>query len=88
MKLIKDEGLKVQVEITQEDWVALLDCLMVYADTCKAQAEAYRKYGDEETAKDWEGWKEWKASPAALLDVMPKDFLEREGNSDLSITNK
>lgn len=83
MKLIKDEGLKVQVEITQEDWVALLDCLEVYVDNCETQVEECRKNGDEEEAKNWEGWRE---SPAALLDVMPKDFLVREGNSALSIT--
>lgn len=84
MKLIKDEGLKVQVEITQEDWVALLDCLEVYVDNCRAQAEKCRKNGDEEEEKNWKGWEE---SPAALLNVMPKDFLVRENNSVLSITN-
>lgn len=83
MKLIKDEGLKVQVEITQEDWVALLDCLELYVDNCEAQAEECRKNGDEEEAKSWEGWRE---SPAALLNIIPKDFLVRKGNSVLSIT--
>lgn len=84
MKLIKDEGLKVQVEITQEDWVALLDCLEVYADNCRTQAEKCRENGDEEGAKNWEGWEE---SPAALINVMPKDFLVREGKTVLSITD-
>lgn len=83
MKLIKDEGLKVQVEITQEDWVALSDCLELYVDNCEAQAEECLKEGNEEDAKAWESWKE---SPLALLNVIPKDFLVREGNSALSIT--
>ena len=84
MKLIKDEGLKVQVEITQEDWVALVDCLVLYVDRCEAHAEECRKNGDKEGAKAWEGWKE---SPAALLNVVPNDFLVREGKTVLSITN-
>ena len=83
MKLIKDEGLKVQVEITQEDWVALVDCLELYVGNCETQAEECLKKGDEENAKAWEGWKE---SPAALLNVVPKDFLVREGKAILSIT--
>ena len=74
MKLIKDEGLKVQVEITQEDWVALADCLILYVDRCEAQAKECLKKGDEENAKSWESWKE---APAALLDVVPNDFLVR-----------
>ena len=53
MKLIKDEGLKVQVEITQEDWVALADCLVLYIDRCEAHAEECLKKGDEENAKAW-----------------------------------
>ncbi len=84
MKLIKDEGLKVQVEITQEDWVALVDCLELYVDRCEDHAEEYRKNGDEENAKAWESWKE---SPAALLNIVPNDFLVREGKTVLSITN-
>ena len=84
MKLIKDEGLKVQVEITQEDWVALVDCLELYVDRCETHAEECLKKGDEENAKAWESWKE---SPAALLNVVPNDFLVREGKTALSITN-
>ena len=84
MKLIKDEGLKVQVEITQEDWIALVDCLELYVDRCEDNAEECRKNGDEENAKAWESWKE---SPAALLNVVPNDFLVREGKTVLSITN-
>ncbi len=84
MKLIKDEGLKVLVEITQEDWVALVDCLELYVDRCEDNAKECLKKGDEEDAKAWEGWKE---SPAALLNVVPNDFLVREGKTVLSITN-
>lgn len=84
MKLIKDEGLKVQVEITQEDWVALVDCLVLYIDRCEAHAEECLKKGDKENAKAWESWKE---SPEALLNVVPNDFLVREGKTVLSITN-
>lgn len=84
MKLIKDEGLKVQVEITQEDWVALADCLVLYVDRCETHAEECLKKGDEENAKAWESWKE---SPAALLNVVPNDFLVRKGKAVLSITN-
>ena len=83
MKLIKDEGLKVQIEITQEDWVALVDCLELYVGNCETQAEECLKKGDEENAKAWERWKE---SPAALLNVVPEDFLVREGKAILSIT--
>ena len=83
MKLIKDEGLKVQVEITQEDWVALVDCLELYVGNCETQIEECLKKGDEENAKAWEGWKE---SPAALLNVVPEDFLVREGKVILSST--
>ena len=84
MKLIKDEGLKVQVEITQEDWGALVDCLILYVDRCETHAKECLKKGDEENAKAWESWKE---SPAALLNVVPNDFLVREGKTVLSITN-
>ena len=84
MKLIKDEGLKVQVEITQEDWIALVDCLELYIGRCETQAEECLKKGDEENAKAWESWKE---SPTALLNVVPNDFLVREGKTILSTTN-
>ena len=83
MTLIKDEGLKVQVEITQEDWVALVDWLELYVGNCETQAEECLKKGDKENAKAWESWKE---SPAALLNVVPEDFLVREGRTILSIT--
>ena len=83
MKLIKDEGLKVQVEITQEDWIALVYCLELYVGNCETQIEECLKKGDEENAKAWEGWKE---SPAALLNVVPEDFLVREGKVILSST--
>ena len=83
MKLIKDEGLKVQVEITQEDWVALVDCLELYVGNCETQVEECLKKGDEENAK---AWKSWQESPAALLNVVPEDFLVREGKAILSIT--
>ena len=83
MKLIKDEGLKVQVEITQEDWVALVDCLELYVGNCETQVEECLKKGDEENAK---AWKSWQESPAALLNVVPEDFLVRESGTILSIT--
>ena len=74
MKLIKDEGLKVQVEITQEDWVALVDCLELYVDNCEAQAADCSKTGADQHAQACESWKEY---PAPLLNVVPKDFLVR-----------
>lgn len=82
MKLVKDEGLKIQVEITQSDCVALLDCLEAYVDNCECQAEECRKKGNEDEALQWESWKE---SPLALLNVIPKDILVRGNNTPFLI---
>lgn len=65
MKLVKDMGTKVQVEITQSDWVAISDALEIRLD-------ALEHHPDQETAKGW-------LEPLAeFLDTVPKDFLVRK----------
>lgn len=65
MKLIKDMGTKVQVEITQGDWVAIADALEIRLD-------ALEHHPDQEMAKGW-------LEPLAeFLDTVPKDFLVRK----------
>lgn len=65
MKLVKDMGTKVQVEITQSDWVAILDALAIRLD-------ALEHHPDQETTKGW-------LEPLAeFIDTIPNDFLVRK----------
>lgn len=65
MKLVKDMGTKVQVEITQSDWVAILDALAIRID-------ALEHHPDQKMAKGW-------LEPLTeFVDTMPNDFLIRK----------
>lgn len=65
MRLVKDMGTKVQVEITQSDWVAILDALAIRLDVLE-------HHPDRETAKGW-------LEPLAeFIDTVPNDFLIRK----------
>lgn len=65
MKLIKDMGNNVQVEITQEDWGAILDALEIRSDTLHS-------HPDQGAAKEW-----WEPLDE-FIRIMPDDFLVRK----------
>lgn len=73
MKLVKDMGTKVQVEFNQSEWAAIVDALIVRCD-------ALKEHPDQETAREW-----WEPLEE-FIDIIPNDFLIREGNTALSIT--
>lgn len=65
MKLVKDMGTKVQVEITQSEWAAIVDALIVRCDVLK-------EHPNQETARGW-----WEPLEE-FIDIMPNDFLIRK----------
>ena len=65
MKLVKDNGTSVQVEITQSDWAAISDAIEIRWD-------ALKNHPNQETAKGW-----WEPLEE-FMDTIPKDFLVRK----------
>lgn len=65
MKLIKDNGLSIQVEITQSDWVAIADALEIRWDILK-------HHPDQAASESW------RRPLEEFLDTVPKDFLIRK----------